>query len=184
MAAPLKNMNALRNGSRVCRLILGTWPSCLNRVQRFTRQYRETLEHEVVASHGSVDIMAAHLIDAACQHEATRQVCRWILRQRWDELSPADIERNTKSMADSTDKRNAAVARLGLEQKVDVWAALDRTPTAITADGNESADGEHDRQNATDDAVAGSACDEGNADEPEDLEPPTCVSGDSRKDTG
>ena len=126
MAAPFKNTNSIKNGSRICRVILGNWPAALNRVQRFTRQYRELLEQEVVARHDSVDVMAAHWVDAACQHEATRQVCRWILRERWTEMDPADIERNAKAMADSTDKRNAAVARLGLDTPdSDPWSILD-----------------------------------------------------------
>lgn len=166
MPAPALNMNAVKNGSRINRLILGNWPKALNRVQRFSRQYREMLEKEVVARHGEVSLLSAHLIDAACQHEATRQVCRWILRERWDRLKPADIERNSLTMGSATDRRNAAVAKLELgAAPADPWSVLDSqrslSPPEASADeadaGEEPKSGDLDGDSAGDGRTAAPA---------------------------
>lgn len=109
-------LSALKNGSRISRLALGELPKSMFRVTRYAREYRRTLEDAVCAVHGNeVDLTRAHLIDAACTHEQHAQVCRWLLRERLDKMSTADIRECSKQIASSKDARNRAVEQLQLD---------------------------------------------------------------------
>ncbi len=92
MAAPTGNLNALKNGSRLThRLILGELPKPLERVKRRARQYRRDLEASCVEVHGEIGIVHAHHIDAAAGHETHGSICRWLLCNRMDKMTAADI---------------------------------------------------------------------------------------------
>jgi hypothetical protein len=135
MGGPLANTNSVRHGARVIRLTVGNLPPKLQRVQRYIRGYRETLEEAVVRARGSVGDMQAHWIDAACEHEKHRQVLRWLLRQKLDDPK-FDVARNMDAQAEAADKRNRAVERLGLDRPPEnPWDAIDVPSNG--ADGDE-----------------------------------------------
>ena len=116
MAAPLQNLHAAKNGTRITRLIVGNLPKPLHRVQRFVLQYRRTLEDAVIEVRNEVGLIDAHVIDAACKHEQHAGVCRHLLRQKIETMSVADVRECSKQIATATDARNKAVRELQLER--------------------------------------------------------------------
>jgi len=125
--APMGNMSAVKNGTRLNRLVLGNLPKALYRVQRYAREYRRGLEAAVAEVHnGEVSLTHAHHIDAACTHEQHCQVCRWLLRERITTMSTSDIRECSKQMATSKDARNKAVSLLAIDKPPqDPWMVLD-----------------------------------------------------------
>ena len=122
---PKGNLNGAKSGTQLYRLVVGNLPAKLVRVQRYVRLYRRNLEDATMEVHNEVGMMHAHHIDAAVQHEQHCQVCRWLLRERIDKMSTADIRECSKQMASSKDARNRAVALLNLD--------YDRAAEAIDA---------------------------------------------------
>lgn len=125
MPAPKGNLNASRNGTRLVRLIAGTLPKKLHRVTRFVRRYRRDLEAAVSEAHGEVGILHAHTIDRAVQHQQHMGVCRHLLRERFAEMSIADIRECSRAIADAADKRDKAVRELGLERQDDAQQLIE-----------------------------------------------------------
>lgn len=128
--APQGNFNSVRNGTRIVRLALGQLPPAMSRVTRYCRDYRRALEEVVAdANHGQLTMTQAHLVDAACTHEQHAKVCLWLLRQRIDKMTTADIRETSRQIAASKDARNKAIAALGLDRDrvqdaIDVLYAL------------------------------------------------------------
>ena len=139
--APQGNRNALINGSRIQRLALGQLPKDMSRVTRYCRSYRLALEAAVASVHGGeVDLVKAHLIDAAATHEQHAQVCRWLLRQRIGKMSTSDIRECSKQIAGAKDARNRAVAALQLDRDrtADILATLYTTHIDEDDDGRQT----------------------------------------------
>ena len=65
-----RSFNALKNGAAVHRLIVGTLPSKLAKVQRYARQYRRDLEQCVVDAHGEVRSLHARAIRSEMKPKA------------------------------------------------------------------------------------------------------------------
>jgi hypothetical protein len=117
MGAPKGNLNAARNGSRIARLTLGNLPPSMLQIQRGSRVYRRELEDLAVEARGEVNLFDAHLIDEAATAECHASVCRWLLRERLDKMTPADIRQTSAEIVKAKTQRNAAVRRLRLDDR-------------------------------------------------------------------
>lgn len=146
--APAGNINNLKNGTRVVinRLTLGELPAKLRRQLAAARHYRRGLEQIVASVKGEVSLLDAHLIDEAAVAECHSEVCRYLLRNRLDEMSTPDIIACSGQVLKSKGIRNAAVRRLN----------LDRSPKSVIdalyadATSHDSTPGEPDELDATD----------------------------------
>ena len=147
MAAPFGNTNSLKTATRVHRLIVGTLPKKLVRVNRYVRQYRRSLEEVTAEQHGEVDVTAAHHIDCAVSHEQHSQICRWLLREKLETMATADIRECSKQLATAKDSRNRAVGLLELDTSHNMWDALDAK--ALPHVGDPPADATRDDNNAS-----------------------------------
>jgi len=83
-------------------------------------RYRRALEAATIAVHGQVGLTEAHHIDAAGAAETHAQVCRWLLRQRLDDMTHADILSCSREIPRAKADRNRAIAALNLDHKPDV----------------------------------------------------------------
>lgn len=127
MGAPKGNANGLKNGARAMyRLILGELPAKWLRVKRYARQYRRDLEAAVIDRYGSVGVVQAHTIDAAASWVAHAGICRWLLNNKSDVMSTADIAKCSSEIANAAERRNRLVRQLGIEppSDTDVMAAF------------------------------------------------------------
>lgn len=113
------NLNAVKNGTRLTRLILGELPANMHRQIVQARAYRRMLEDLVMTRHGEVNATKAHLIDEATQAEVHASVCRWLLRSRIETMSTSDIARCSEQVLKAKTIRNKAVERLELDQRED-----------------------------------------------------------------
>lgn len=131
---PKNNVNALTSGSKVqTRLIVGTLPKCMIAVEREAKAYRNSLTRELVEARGLESMAQITRTDGDRIMEATgwtlrAAVNRWILRNRFDKLSPDGIDRLTKGIADAFKARAEAVAKLQLDVTPDPWHVLYATP--------------------------------------------------------
>jgi hypothetical protein len=135
--APKGNTNALRNGSRITRLIVGSLPKALKRQKSNILKYRRMLEDAVWEAKGHVSLTDSHLIHEATiamQHEA---LCRSQLRAKYDTMSTADAIRCSEQILKSTTIRNRAIERLGLDvQQRNRWD-FEATATAVEGENDD-----------------------------------------------
>jgi hypothetical protein len=89
-------------------------------------EYRRFLEAETMTAHGEIGVVRAHLIDAAAGFELHGGVCRWIIRNRLDKMSPLDVANVSAQLAKCRVERNRAVMALGLDTETDT--AFDLLP--------------------------------------------------------
>lgn len=136
MPAQPNNLNAAKNGTKLSRLTLGELPKELTRVKRLARQYRRELETACVDVHNEVSVTHGHLIDEAAVNEQHAAVCRWLLNQRIEKMSVADILSCSREITKAKANRNRAVAQLKLDAKSDPWAELDALPHSPPPGGN------------------------------------------------
>lgn len=115
MSAKNNNLNAVKNGARISRLTIGELPSKMKRQLQAARKYRRELEELVFTHHGEVNVTHAHLIDEAVHAEVHAATCRWLLRNRFEKMSTADITRCSEQVLKSKTIRNKAVERLQLD---------------------------------------------------------------------
>lgn len=115
--APKKNINALRTGRNIqaSRLVVGELPLSMIAVQRESRKYRRDLEACVLDAKGVIDVTDMHLIDTASAATMQAAICRWLLRNRMDKMSPADIRGCTGDVVKAKKDRDAAVKALKLD---------------------------------------------------------------------
>jgi len=113
---PDGNLNASKNGARLSRLTLGELPQTMRRQTQQARKYRRQLEAIVRDAKGEISPTDAHLIDEAATAEVHASVCRWLLRERLDTMSPSDIARCSEQILKSKTVRNKAVERLQLDR--------------------------------------------------------------------
>jgi hypothetical protein len=118
--------NALKNGSRLNphRLVVGELPPSMSRPKREGCKYRRDLERQVVDVKGEISHKDAHAIDTATGAVLAAAVCRWLLRNKMEKMSPADIRSCMAEITKMKEKRDAAVRLLELDAKVDVFAAV------------------------------------------------------------
>src|SRR5690606_5055438 len=105
---PAGNTNALKNGTRtqIMRLNIGEFPANMRRQLSHARAYRRSLEAEVADIKGEVDLQDAHHIDEAVAAELHAAACRWLLRDRWNEMSVQDVRACSAEILKSKTIRN------------------------------------------------------------------------------
>jgi hypothetical protein len=113
--APMANVNASKNGTRLTRLTLGELPKTMRRQLQNARKYRRFLEGLVMDAHDEVNATHAHLVDEACAAEVHASVCRWLLRTRLETMSTSDITRCSDQIVKSKTIRNKAVTALKID---------------------------------------------------------------------
>ena len=112
------------------RLIIGELPKPMLRVKRAARSYRRDLEGACQDRHGEISIVHAHIIDAAVGNETHAAICRWLLNQKLNDMTPTDIITCSRNIAQAKETRNRAVRELDLGTGgEDPWATLDTTMT-------------------------------------------------------
>lgn len=141
------NLNAAKHGGRIDRrrLTIGELPAQLISVKREGRAYRRALEAEVLAVKGEIGMTDCHLIDTAAAATIQCGICRWLLRNRLETMTVADILRCSQDQVRAKAARDAAVKALGLDTPPPApWAVIDATPKALPTpdDGAVSVTGE------------------------------------------
>jgi len=107
----------LKNGTGFSRLTVGTLPRRMKSLMTSARKYRTELEEVVLDVKGEISPTDAHLIDEAAGAELHAAVCRWLLRERLEKMSPQDIAKcSEQAFLKSKTTRNRAVERLGLDR--------------------------------------------------------------------
>lgn len=130
---PKGSMNALRRGGTVNpkRLVVGELPSRMVAVKREAREYRRTLEAEVVEVKGQIDTTDAHLIDTAAAATVQAGICRWLLRNKVASMSVSDIRNCSSDIVRAKERRDAAVRALKLDApEPDPWSVIATQPAA------------------------------------------------------
>jgi len=132
------NKNALRHGARidVRRLVVGELPRPMVACKREARGYRRELEGEVLLAQGLAtveELLAAgrstkawelitgrinsdghHTINAAVQQTIAIAINRWLLRNRFEKMTVADIRACNKEMREAAKDRARIVRTLEL----------------------------------------------------------------------
>ena len=111
------SMNAVKNGTRLTRLVLGELPNTMRRQLQSARKYRRALEALVVEAKEEIGVLDAHLIDEATGAEVHASVCRWLLRTRLEDMSVSDVRGCSEQIMKARTTRNRAVERLDLDAK-------------------------------------------------------------------
>lgn len=115
MPAPKGNLNTAKHGGQISRLTLGSLPTSMARHVRKGCKYRRELEELVLHERGEVSLADAHIIDEAATAEIHAGVCRWLLRERLQQMSPSDIARCSEQIVKAKQARNKAFRDLGLD---------------------------------------------------------------------
>jgi len=114
------NLNALKNGTghhNKRRLTVGELPQQMISVKREGRKYRRDLEEEVLAVKDEINLVDAHLIDTAAAATIQAGICRWLLRNRINDMSVNDIRGCTADAVKAKERRDKAVLQLHLDAK-------------------------------------------------------------------
>ena len=111
------SMNSLKTGAHInrSRLTIGELPKPLISVRREARSYRRLLESSVIAAHGEINLTRSHYIDTAAGATLHASVCKWVLKNRIEELSPVDITKCSSMIVKAKQDRDRAVERLKLD---------------------------------------------------------------------
>jgi hypothetical protein len=129
-------MNALKNGRQldVSRLTVGELPAKMISVKREGRRYRRSLEAIVLQRKGRIDTIDAHLIDTAAAATIQAGINRWLLRNKLETMTTADIRGCTADIVKAKERRDASVKALELDGTDDPFDALYSTPTVEDTD--------------------------------------------------
>src|SRR5262245_43566912 len=112
---PSLNLNAAKTCTRVRPLVIGELPAKLKRcVERPAMKYRRYLETAVENARGEISLEDHHNIDLAVGNYVLDAVCRWLLKNKFDSLSPAEVRTNSETQIGAKEARNKAVAKLKL----------------------------------------------------------------------
>lgn len=128
-------LRRMKNGASVHRLTIGELPDVMRRQLATSRRYRRELEQLVAEVKGEVSVIDAHYVDEAVGAETHAALCRWLLRERLQSMTTADIVICSKEILKSKGVRNRAVEQLALDRvQADAIDALyhikgDATPT-------------------------------------------------------
>lgn len=145
------NANAMRHGLRSTRvrLVIGTLPKSMHRIERNVIAFRRLIEAAVLDARGEIAVMDAALIQSACRHETHAQLAQRWLRLHADTLDAGQRLAYSKAVADASTARDKCLERLKLtHDAADAYAALFAPETH--AAGTDQDDGSDD-----DDAAAG-----------------------------
>jgi hypothetical protein len=113
------NLNAAKNGSKLSRrrLTVGELPKPMVAVKREGRAYRRAIEAAVLDAKGDIGLTDAHLIDTATAAVIQAGICRWLLRNKIEGMSTADVRGCSQDIVKAKERRDAAVKALGLDVK-------------------------------------------------------------------
>lgn len=121
------NANAMGSGLKSdpalagVRLLLGSLPKSMARVERQTAAFRRLLESTVIEVHGSIDLVAAALIQTACRWERHSLLAlRWLREHELPEakrLNPDQRLAYSTAIATASEKRDKAIERLKLTRE-------------------------------------------------------------------
>lgn len=128
---PLNNVNALRNGTgdhNKLRLTVGELPTKMITVRREAMKYRRQLEAEVIAIKGDIDLLDAHLINTASAATIQAGICRWLLRNRVEDMNVNDIRGCSADIVKAKGLRDKAVQQLQLNQQPQAPWVVDEGP--------------------------------------------------------
>ena len=114
---PKGHVNSLKNGKAVKRLTVGELPKQLLSVKREGRTYRRALEEVVLETKNEMTAMDAHHIDTASAATIHAGICRWILRNKIETMTTADILTCSRELVKAKQTRDKAVAGLELDIK-------------------------------------------------------------------
>ena len=117
VGAPKGNKNALRNGSRVDRkrLTVGELPKTMIAIKREGRAYRREIESVVREAKGKINTIDSHYIDTAAAATIQAGICRWLLRNKLEEMSVNDIRGCTADIVRAKERRDAAIRALNID---------------------------------------------------------------------
>ena len=114
--APLGNLNAARHGGKVGRrLVVGELPKTMIAIKREGRAYRREIEAVVLEAKGLINTLDAHLIDTASAATIQAGICRWLLRNKLEEMSVSDIRGATSDIVKAKERRDAAIRALNID---------------------------------------------------------------------
>jgi hypothetical protein len=165
MGAPKNNLNAVKSGRyseqlkelshqlRRQGLVVGEPPKPLQRTVKSVLKYRRYLLGLVSEIHGEISPQDRHLVDEGASYQAHALTCIWLLREKLNDMTHADIRATSRDIAQAKTGRNKAVAQLGLNRQMDPWAILE-AESIPTGD---------DQQNRGDEGEVGPAGDNGTA---------------------
>ncbi len=123
--APPKNTNALKNGKKSYRLVIGEMPDTMRRQQINALRYRRALESEVQLAKGEISLADAHAIDVCTAGEVHSSVCRWLLKTRLKEMTVADVLACSREILRAKETRLKAFGTLKLgKAEADTLASL------------------------------------------------------------
>ncbi len=93
--------------------------------KRESRRYRNELEREVLAVKREITLLDAHLIDTAAAATAMAGICRWLLRNRIDNMTVNDIRACNADIVKAKMARDKAVRVLGIDvPPPEPWAVV------------------------------------------------------------
>ena len=119
---PLLNGNRLSSGlhadpgKQALRLVLGTLPASLARVERDAYEYRRTLEQAVLEAHGEITLTMAHAIDTAARWFRHGQAALAWLVDHEPDMDHAQRLAYSTAVAKAATERDRAVDRLVLDR--------------------------------------------------------------------
>lgn len=124
--APVGNANRQTHGLRAKWLTLGKIDKARGYVRRVVGGMRRELEQAILDNGGVLGPYQQARLNSACRHEAACMLRRdWLIRQG-EELGIAERDRLLDGISTATERRDKAIADLGLDKPVDV---LDGWPT-------------------------------------------------------
>lgn len=154
---PAGNINRAKTGAKLRRpLPIGSLPKALRRaVEEPTRRYRRLLELLTMQARGvaivkdeqgrvinePTDISPSdhHAIDLCVSHFTHAAVCRWLMANRFDSMTAAEIQANSREQVAAKEARNKLLARLKLDiaadDPADPWAQFDAQRAADLNNG-------------------------------------------------
>jgi hypothetical protein len=105
----------LRHGA-YCRQPLAALPRKAEYLRKKAARFRSTLEQATRAKHGSISVGHAMAIQAATMHFALSELWMRRLRTQHDSMDHAALADTSDRVSRELDRRDAAIARLGIDQ--------------------------------------------------------------------
>jgi hypothetical protein len=138
------NSNALKDGA-YSRIPVSRLPPSLAAVRKRVYAMRSVLEKVLMEQSGSITPLQACYLHSALSHECIAAIWERRVRVGYEAAAPGEMD--SAQLAEATDRisrerdrRDSALAKLGLDKPVDPFASLYATPwpaLAVEGDGSE-----------------------------------------------
>lgn len=115
MPAPPGNKNACTHYGHARVSIVGL-PKKFQSIRKQAESLRRVLEKAVAEHRGTVRTTDALIIHSAVTHQILMAIWQRRIRDEWDELTTEQQLNVTQMISRETDKRDAAVGKLGLDK--------------------------------------------------------------------